>query len=368
MKKCIHVDCDCFFAALEMRDNPALLGYPIAVGGSASARGVLSTCNYEARQFGLHSAMPTAEALRRCPQLILLPHRFAVYKEAADQIRQIFLRYTDKVEPLSLDEAFLDVSDADQCRGSATLIAAEIRATIYKEVGITASAGIAPNKFLAKVASDWHKPNGQFVICPDQVEAFVAMLPVQKIPGVGKSTMRKMQQLNIENCADLQRFSRHRLIEVFGRFGERLYDLSRGVDGRPVRLARERKSLSVERTFARDLSSWQQCSHALPHLLVKFATRFEHISEQYQVHKAFVKVKFADFTVTTMECAATQASAEVFLPLLQAAYQRKAQAVRLLGVGVALKPVTLGPQMSLAFVEDVSLPPPLSPVVPEVQC
>ena len=192
LRKIIHVDCDCFYAAVEMRDNPSLIGKPIAVGGSTSRRGVLSTCNYEARAYGLHSAMPTAQALKLCPDVILLPHRFDAYKEASNKVNDIYRRYTEIIQPLSLDEAYLDVSEVDMLHGSATLIAQDIRQAIEKEVGITASAGIAPNKFLAKVASDWNKPNGQFVITPDQIADFMVQLPVKKIPGVGKKTAERL--------------------------------------------------------------------------------------------------------------------------------------------------------------------------------
>ena len=168
-RKIIHVDMDAFYASVEIRDNPALKGKPIAVGGKADSRGVISTCSYEARRFGIHSAMPSAEAKRRCPELILIPGRMSVYKAVSAQIREVFARYTELIEPLSLDEAYLDVSDCSACRGSATLIAEQIRREILEETGLTASAGIAPNKFLAKIASDENKPNGQCVITPDQV-------------------------------------------------------------------------------------------------------------------------------------------------------------------------------------------------------
>ena len=195
MRKIIHCDCDCFYAAIEMRDDPALVGRPLAVGGKPDSRGVVATCNYEARAFGVRSAMPTSRALRLCPELILVPPDFERYRAASRQILAIYRDYTALVEPLSLDEAYLDVSGVDRCRGSATLMAEEIRARIRAEVGITASAGIAPNKFLAKIASDWNKPDGQFVIRPDDVDAFVLELPVSKLFGVGKVTAAKLEQL-----------------------------------------------------------------------------------------------------------------------------------------------------------------------------
>lgn len=187
-RKIIHIDMDCFYASIEIRDNPKLQGKPVAVGGSAQKRGVLSTCNYEARKFGLHSAMSTAQALKKCPHLILLPVNMSLYKQVSQQIHQIFQRYTSIIEPLSLDEAYLDVTDCQKCAGSATWIAQEIRQAIFNELHLTASAGIAPLKFLAKIASEQNKPNGQFVINPEQVEQFIYNLPLSKIPSVGKVT------------------------------------------------------------------------------------------------------------------------------------------------------------------------------------
>ncbi|MDC3261519.1 DNA polymerase IV, partial [bacterium] len=188
MRKIIHCDCDCFYAAVEMRDDPSLRQYPIAIGGKSDRRGVVATCNYKAREYGVRSAMPTGQALKLCPDLVVVPGTMAKYREASMKIRQIFYRYTDKVEPLSLDEAFLDVTECTQCSGSATLIAEEIRRTIAEEVGVTASAGVASNKFLAKVASDLNKPDGQYVITPQNIAAFVKQLEVKRINGVGKVT------------------------------------------------------------------------------------------------------------------------------------------------------------------------------------
>lgn len=337
MRKIIHVDCDCFFAAVELRDQPELQGLPVAVGGSTNSRGVLSTCNYEARQFGLHSAMATSEALRRCPQLVLLPHRFEAYREASRQVKDIFTRYSSVIEPLSLDEAFLDVSNSDYCQGSATLMAREICYAIEQEVGITASAGIAPNKFLAKVASDWNKPNGVFVIKPNDVDDFIANLEVNKIPGVGKSTMKKMQQLNVVTCGDLQHVDLHTLVKTFGAFGKRLHDLSKGIDNREVRTHRLRKSLSVEHTFASDLTTFEECRFVLPELFEKFTERFKKLKQESSIHKLSVKVKFSDFSVTTVECTSNVISIETFQALLKEAYYRKSLPVRLLGLGVGIK-------------------------------
>ncbi len=334
MRKIIHLDADCFFAAIEMRDDPSLVNRPIAVGGRSEHRGVLSTCNYEARRYGIHSAMPTRTAKRLCPDLLVLPHRMEAYREASMQMRNIFYEYTDIVEPLSLDEAFLDVSDSDFHHGSATLIAREIREKISKQVGITASAGIAPNKFLAKIASDWNKPDGQFVVTPTQVPEFVAQLPVKKIYGVGKSMAAKLAEANIFNCSDLHPFSVFELTQRYGQMGTRLYHLSRGIDNRPVNADRRRKSLSVENTFAEDLQGIAQCLNEIPALSQQLAIRLRRVDEDYKVVKLFVKIKFTDFSITTIERSATAVSISELNSLCSEAYSRKGIPVRLLGVGV----------------------------------
>ncbi len=338
IRKIIHCDADCFFAALEMRDDPSLVGRPIAVGGSADRRGVISTCNYQARVFGVGSAMATATAKRLCPELILLPHRFEVYKQASQQIRDIFYQYSDEVEPLSLDEAFIDVTAADACRGSATLIAEEIRQRVFDEVGITVSAGVAPNKFLAKVGSDWNKPNGLFVITPPEVEDFVKQLPVTKIYGVGKVTAEKMHRLGIYNCGDLRDLNVYQLSERFGSFGLRLHQLSHGIDHRPVKTSSRRKSLSVEHTYSLDLPSIEDCLQQLPELFQQLLERLGKL-EGYGVNKQFVKIKFNNFQSTTIECIAQGAPRiSVCRELFRQAFTRgNGLPVRLLGLGVRFK-------------------------------
>jgi DNA polymerase-4 len=337
MRKIIHIDCDCFFAAVEMRDNPALQGMPIAVGGKASSRGVLATCNYEARKFGLHSAMPTSIAFKKCPQLTLCEPRFNTYKTVSKQIHGIYKRYTSLIEPLSLDEAYLDVSDSMHFQGSATFIAHSIRNDIYNEIGITASAGIAPNKFLAKIASDWNKPNNQFVITPDEVNDFVKSLKVEKIPGIGKVSMKRMQQLNIATCADIQNTSLHILVKNFGRFGHRLKQLCYGLDDRDVSNTRTRKSLSVEHTYSKDIKSSGEILTLIPILLSELSSRLEKIKNQTSIHKLAVKIKFSDFSITTTECTNTRISLEIYTQLALQAFQRKNLPARLLGVGIIFK-------------------------------
>jgi len=336
-RKIIHVDQDCFYAAVEVRDKPSLVGRPVAVGGSREGRGVLTTANYEARKFGIHSAMPTSQALKRCPDLVLLPVRFEKYRKESQVIRGLFQKLTPIVEPLSLDEAYLDVSHVTLFEGSATRMAQEIRKQIYETTGLTASAGIAPNKFLAKVASDWHKPNGQFTIAPADVSRFVAELPVTKIPGVGKVTAKKMTSLKIENCKDLQKFSISDLTHHFGSWGVRLYDLSRGKDDRAVQTDRSRKSLSVENTFSDDLVDLEACLAKVPELYKEFMFRYRKSLGPEQVKALVVKIKFTDFQQTTLERSQfKEPTLKIFLDMFEEAFLRENKPARLLGLGVRL--------------------------------
>ncbi len=250
-RKIIHVDMDCFYAAVEMRERPELAGLPIAVGGS-SGRGVLTTCNYEARKFGCRSAMPAFKARELCPDLVMLPVRFDLYRQESAKIRAIFSVFTDLIEPLSLDEAYLDVS---HLASEAASIAWEIRERIRSELHLTASAGIGPNKFLAKIASDWNKPDGQFEVTEDETGHFVAALPVEKIWGVGKRTASRLHEAGIPTCGAMQKRSEMELVQRFGKFGSSLYRLCRGLDERPVNPSRERKSLGNEHTFRENLNS-----------------------------------------------------------------------------------------------------------------
>lgn len=332
--KFIHCDCDCFYAAIEMRDDPSLRGRPLAVGGDASRRGVIATCNYEARARGVHSAMASSAARKLCRDLIIVPPDMDKYRAVSQQVRRIFLDYTPLVEPLSLDEAYLDVTDSQACKGSATLIAQEIRRRVREEIGITISAGIAPNKFLAKIASDWNKPDGQFAITPEQVAAFMLKLPVRKIHGVGKVTAQRMQLLGIDSCADLQRYSLLELIELFGSFGERLYALCRGRDDRKIDLSQERKSISVEATYAQDLPGVEQCLAALPALHEDLLRRVAANRTQFTIGKQFVKLKFNDFVSTTVEQPASAPDLDGFMALCRTGFARGGRPVRLLGLGV----------------------------------
>ncbi|MCK5700612.1 MAG: DNA polymerase IV, partial [Cyclobacteriaceae bacterium] len=252
MRKIIHIDMDAFFASIEQRDNPDLLGKPVAVGG-AGKRGVVAAASYEARKFGVFSAMPASIALRKCPELIFTKPRFDVYKEVSNQIRQIFLEYTDLVEPLSLDEAYLDVTENKKGLGSATIIAREIKSKINSTTHLIASAGVSINKFLAKVASDQDKPDGLYVIKPNQAESFVDGLAIEKFFGIGKVTAKKMHELGINTGADLKQISIEELVRRFGKVGRYYFDIARAIDKRLVNPNRIRKSLGAERTFEDDL-------------------------------------------------------------------------------------------------------------------
>lgn len=348
-RKIIHCDCDCFFAAVEMRDNPALADIPLAVGGSASRRGVISTCNYEARQYGVRSAMATAKALKLCPTLTVVPTHMEKYRQVSQQIMAIYRDYTGLIEPLSLDEAYMDVTESNHCQGSATLIAEEIRTRIKAEVGITVSAGVAPSKFLAKIASDWEKPDGLYVIRPQDVEAFVEYLPVEKIFGVGEKTAARLHKLGVKICGDLRGFTLAQLVDHFGRFGQRLHELCRGIDERPVKTHRERKSISVENTFASDLPDLASCLAQLPALLEDLVGRFQKHKGKRSITGAVVKLKFSDFTQTTVEHGTEQLTTDLFEALIKEAFDRGNKPVRLVGVGYRLGDVQLkqGEQLSL---------------------
>ncbi len=320
-----------------MRDDPALRLLPVAVGGRSDQRGVIATCNYAAREFGVRSAMATAQALQRCPGLIVIAPSMEKYRIASRQILAIYRDYTDLVEPLSLDEAYLDVTHCTRHDGSATRIAQEIRARIEATVGITASAGIAPNKFVAKIASDWNKPNGQFVVRPHEIDAFVAALPVKKLHGVGKVTATRLHALGIESCGDLRAWSQLELLRQFGKFGERLYQLCRGIDERSVNPHSERKSVSVEETYSVDLSDDAACAIALDQLIVALRVRIARANVNVPIHKLFIKIRFADFRHTSVECVAPSVDATMLHALLKIGLSRQRQSVRLLGVGVRLR-------------------------------
>jgi DNA polymerase IV len=342
-RKIIHIDADSFYAAVEVREDPSLAGRPLAIGGAADRRGVIATASYEARAFGVRSAMASSRAMSLCPQLLILPARFDLYREVSRGMREIFQSYTTLIEPLSLDEAYLDVSDCEQFEGSATLIARDIRRCVRKELGITVSAGVAPNKFLAKVASDWDKPDGLFTIAPDQVAQFVFELPVGKINGVGKVTAGKLAGMGVDTCGQLQSVPLTALVKRFGKYGQRLYDVARGLDERKVQPSRQRKSISVERTFPQDIADFSAMETALDSLLEELEQRFSKIEQHYHPSKRLVKIKYRDFTQTTLEQMIPDSGeawniADQYRQLLAAAWPRGSKPVRLLGLGLRLQP------------------------------
>jgi DNA polymerase-4 len=327
----IHLDMDCFYAAIEMRDRPALRGKPVGVGGARDQRGVLTTCNYEARAFGLHSAMPTFIALQRCPKLIVVPPRFDVYRKEAMVIREIMHRFTPLVETLSLDEAYLDVTEHPTPPGS---LALTIRELILKKTKLTASAGIGTNKLVAKIASDLKKPNGQFEVKPENVAEFMAPLPVRKLWGIGTVAEQRLERAGVKTCGEMQRLSRAELHRLFGKFGHELYDLCRGIDNRPVEPNRERKSLSTEETFSKDLHTLEECDEKVSELFEELAAELAQKASTKKLTKIFLKLKFHDFTRTTIERAGLESTLVNYRQLLEEAWSRTDKRVRLIGVGV----------------------------------
>ncbi len=297
IRKIIHIDMDAFYAAVEQRDNPELRGKPVIVGGSPSGRGVVATASYEARKFGVHSAMPASRAIRLCPQGIFVRARFDAYKKASQQIREIFFEYTDLVEPLSLDEAFLDVTENHKNLPSATLIAKEIKERIFEETRLTASAGIAHNKFLAKIASDLNKPDGIALISPDKAEAFLEELDIKKFFGVGKATQKKMHAVGIKTGADLKKWSEIDLVKAFGKSGRFYYSIVRGIDHREVKPHRVRKSYGKERTFSEDIVSLEWIYNFLEELAQSIAEGMKKINAAGKT--ITLKVRYKNFDTIT---------------------------------------------------------------------
>lgn len=334
-RKIVHIDMDAFFAAVEQRDNPQLKGLPVVVGGQPDSRGVVATCSYEARKFGIHSAMPTSHAYQLCPQAIFVPPRFPAYKEASVEIHNIFKKYTDTIEPLSLDEAYLDVSDCDVCNGSATLIAQQIRQDIFAAIQLTASAGISYNKFLAKLASDQNKPNGQFVIKPGEADRFLSTLPIGRFYGVGKVTEAKMHAAGIKTGSDLKNKDIRALQKIFGNSAEYYYEISRGIDNRAVSQSRVRKSLGAETTFQQDISDVNEMLEQLMKLLDEVLISL--YKKELIAYTITVKVKYASFkqvtrSYTSDTVVSDQTLAKELIPVLLARTSVNKSSVRLLGV------------------------------------
>lgn len=295
-RKIIHVDMDAFYASIEQRDNPDYRGKPVAVGYGGK-RGVVAAASYEARKYGVRSAMASVTALRKCPHLIFVMPRFEHYRNISAQIMQIFLEYTDKVEPLSLDEAFLDVTVNHKGNRSATLIAREIKRKIESQTNLTASAGVSYNKFLAKLASDYRKPDGLFVVEPEKAALFVEQLPVNKFFGVGRVTAARMAELGIHTGKDLKQWEEIDLVREFGKPGIYYYHFARGIDDREVEAERERKSLGAEETFADDLEEMVDILAALDQIALEVYRRAD--KNKFMARTLTLKIKYADFTIIT---------------------------------------------------------------------
>jgi DNA polymerase IV len=296
VRKIIHIDMDAFFASVEQLDHPELRGKPVAVGGSGP-RSVVAAASYEARKYGVRSAMPSVTAKRLCPDLIFVRHTFERYTEVSSAVFAILTEYTDLVEPLSIDEAFLDVTDDKKKIGSATIIAKKIRADIKKQTGLTASAGISVNKFLAKIASDINKPDGMFIIKPEEAEKFIENLAIEKFYGIGKVTALKMHKLGIHNGADLKKWDMLSLIRNFGKAGVFFYDIARGIDERPVEPSQERKSVGTELTYEKDLVTDFEIIAELYKLEKELMERLEH--SEAAGRTITLKIKYSDFRQLT---------------------------------------------------------------------
>ena len=338
MRKIIHVDMDAFFASVEQRDNPRLLGKPVVVGGNPDSRGVVAACSYEARKFGVHSAMPCSKAYRLCPDAVFVKPRFEAYREASEQIHTVFSEFTDCIEPLSLDEAFLDVSDSTDFQGSATLIANEIRRRIRSKTRLTASAGVSYNKFLAKIASDMNKPDGLYLIEPEQAEAFIEQLEVRKFFGVGKVTEAKMHRHEIFTGKDLKTRTELELTQLFGKSGRHYFNIARGVDERPVRQSRIRKSIGKETTFGEDILDLEYIWSIIHQLTARVIEILE--SKELQAKTVTLKVKYSDFQLITRSKTLTEwliKEQQVLdcLPELIAKTELGSRPIRLVGISLS---------------------------------
>jgi DNA polymerase-4 len=339
IRKIIHIDMDAFYASVEQRDRPELKGKPVIVGGDPQSRGVVAACSYEARKFGIHSAMASSTAYRLCPDAVFIRSRFDVYRAVSAQIREIFCEYTDLVEPLSLDEAFLDVTKNYRGISSATLIAQEIKKKIYKRTGkLTASAGVSFNKFIAKVASDMNKPDGITVITPEMADEFIDSLPIRKFFGVGKVTEEKMLNLGIKTGADLKKYEKEQLIQLFGKSGSYFFNIAHGNDDRPVEPNRIRKSIGKETTLLEDIDDTDQ----MLEILENIADRLENslMKRDAKGGTITLKVKYFDFQSVTRSITIDEPadSASVIMkyvrPLLSKT-EAGEKKVRLLGISIS---------------------------------
>lgn len=338
-RKIIHIDMDAFYASVEQRDNPEYRGKPLVVGGSPEGRGgVVAAASYEARKFGVRSAMPSKQAVKLCPQAIFVGPRFEVYKEVSRKIREIFSRFTDLIEPLSLDEAYLDVTDDKQQIGSAIEIARRIKQAIRNELQLTASAGVSINKFIAKIASDLNKPDGLAFIGPSAAEAFMGQLPVEKFHGVGRVTAEKMKSMGLHTGGDLKRLPEEELVRRFGKHGKFYYNIVRAIDNRSVQPNRETKSMSAEDTFPYDLKDIEEMNAALDEIAAVVHERL--VKYQLKGRTITLKIKYGDFSLITRRLSLPNAMndletiAAVSKQLL-ASTDLESKGIRLFGIGVS---------------------------------
>jgi DNA polymerase IV len=348
-RRIVHVDMDAFFASVEQRDRPELRGRPVVVGGPPESRGVVAAASYEARRFGVHSAMPSARAVRLCPDAVFVPPSYDKYVEVSTQIREIFLRFTPLIEPVALDECYLDVTDHLGEHRSAGALARGIKKAIRTELGLTASAGVGPSKFVAKVASDFKKPDGLVIVPPNQVLDFLSPLPVRVLWGIGPKMSQRLETMGVHTIEELRRVPLAELVSRFGRMGYRLNELARGIDPSPVRPHLPTKQISRERTYEHDLRSADEVRHALEALLDELCPRVE----GRLFRSVHLKVRYADFVTATRSLTLPEASASAAL-LRERALELLGRTesgrrpIRLLGVGVA-DFVQDSPQMSLPF-------------------
>ena len=338
MRKILHIDMDAFYASVEQRDNPELRSRPLIVGGRPESRGVVAACSYEARKFGIHSAMPSSRAVKLCPEVIFLPPRFDAYREASRQINRVFRQYTAMIEPLSLDEAYLDVTEYAGKNGSATAVARDIKKQIQQQVHLTASAGVSYNKFLAKIASDMDKPDGLYVIRPEAAERFIEQLQIRKFHGIGKVTEKKMQALGIYLGADLKRLSKIQLQTQFGSIGNYYYDIARGIDNRPVRAHRTTKSVGNETTFVNNVRDKKLIWQTLQRLAANVSNSMK--KKNLLARTLTLKVRYADFQLITRSktCADAMQSQSQILELLPELLKKTEvgkRPIRLVGITLA---------------------------------
>lgn len=345
MKKIIHVDMDYFFAQVEIRDRPELREKPVAIGGMMGGRGVLCTSNYVARKYGVRAAMPTAKAIKLCPSLILISPQFSKYKKVSDEVFDIFSSFTKKIQKVSLDEAYLDVTDCRKFNNDAVAIAQEIKRRIYGKTKLTASAGVSYNKLLSKIGSDLFKPDGLAILRPENIERNIAHFPLTKINGVGKVLKKKLEKVGLKTFGDAQKLSKLDLINLCGDYGVSLYHYSRGIDDREVVDRGERKSLSVEHTFSEDISNDDEINIKIEHIFSELEKRLEKHPERI-FKNLIVKIKYKNFQTTTIESQLIF-DIENFKRLFYKRYREKTEAIRLIGLGVKFHYQDDGTQLSL---------------------